>query len=75
MAAARKCDVCGVFYEPYNNHRSTLGFFDDRIKPNGFRWININDEGETKISSEPMDCCETCLGKIEAFLNELKGEE
>lgn len=57
---AKKCDICGNFYMPYNN-KSTDN------EPNGFRLLREDEEfglfGENKC-----DCCPDCMSKIMALL-------
>lgn len=60
MAAARKCDICGRFYEPYNNVR-------DPAKPNGIRLLNIASD-TTFWDHEKLDCCSECMSVILNFI-------
>lgn len=64
MAAARKCDICGKFYEPYNNVR-------DPGKPNGIRFLNIASD-TTFWDHEKLDCCPECIDSIKTHLENIK---
>lgn len=64
MAFAKKCDICGEFYDPYNIKRNPLN-------TNGFMLLNIDVEGgyyENQIN----DCCPTCMDSIRNHINDLK---
>lgn len=65
MAAAKKCDICGRLYEPYNEQKNSN-------KPNGFLYINVGPCQVYK-SGEPNDCCPVCMGSIEEFVSSLIG--
>lgn len=62
MANAKKCDICGVFYEPYNtgakadlSNTVSLAYEDCK----GQRW-----------TTEMYDCCPECMYEI-VFLIEM----
>lgn len=59
---AKKCDVCGVFYAPYNNGKK-----DDR--PNGLRLLREDKEFYVYTKNR-YDCCPDCMNKIMVFLGE-----
>lgn len=63
MALARKCDICGVFYEPYNEKR-------DSENPNTICFGNTDDT--TDSWNDPMDCCPECMSSIKAHIESLK---
>lgn len=69
MGVIKKCDICGVTYEPY-------GFRKDPSNPNGFSFLNIGNcscgEKPPAIVLKPTDTCVVCRDKIELFIAELK---
>ena len=62
---AKKCDVCGNFYMPYNNNK----YNDDG--PNGFRLLR-EDKGFNLQALGRYECCPNCMNKILAFVESLK---
>lgn len=61
---AKKCDICGAFYMPYNNK-------SDDNEPNGFRFLR--DDGGYKLHIlDVYECCPNCMNKICAFVESLK---
>lgn len=63
---AKKCDVCGAFYELYNTSNS-------KEKTNGFMWLNI-DASRKYFSHDVIDCCPACIDSIKTYVNSLKGD-
>ena len=59
---AKKCDVCGAFYEPYNNGRNDN-------EPNCLRLLK-DDENCGLYTLVTYDCCPDCMNKIMVFLGE-----
>lgn len=66
MAIAKKCDVCGKFYEPYNEK-------NDPKNVNGFMLINIDKERKYYVHNV-TDCCPECMDSILNYINKLKVE-
>lgn len=66
MAIAKKCDICGSFYENYNMK-------DSEEKPNGFMLINLGLQRQY-IPHNAKDCCPNCMKSILAHIETLKGE-
>lgn len=66
MAKAKKCDICGKFYEMYNVRK-------DSCKPNGFQMLNIDADGRY-FSGPVVDCCPECMTSIQNHIENLKGE-
>jgi hypothetical protein len=64
MAKAKKCDVCGKFYEMYNVRQ-------DSRKPNGFQMLNIDADGRY-FSGPTVDCCQECMTSIQNHIESLK---
>lgn len=64
MAIAKKCDICGKYYELYNVARNAS-------KPNGFMVVNI-DSKEQYFSHDALDCCPECMDSILAHIESLK---
>lgn len=56
MATAKKCDICGKFYELYNTE-------DDENKVNGLMLLNIDESGKYFVH-KAIDCCPTCMETI-----------
>lgn len=69
MALAKKCDICGTFYDLYNHK-------NNKDKLNGFMFLNIDESGRY-FSHNPVDCCPTCMESIQRYINSLclKGEQ
>lgn len=66
MAKAKKCDICGKFYEMYNVRQ-------DSRKPNGFQMLNIDADGRCYFSGPTVDCCPECMASIQNHIESLKG--
>lgn len=68
MASAKKCDICGRFYEYYES--SYNGF----KSINGISLINIDraQQYSTKIT---MDCCPECMDTIKRHIESFKDGE
>ena len=64
MAIAKKCDICGDFYEEYNYKQA----YD---KPNGFMYLNI-DARMKYYSGKVTDCCPVCMESIMNHVKSLK---
>lgn len=64
MSIAKKCDICGDFYPMYN-------FQNDRNKPNGFMFLNIDSQMEY-YSGAITDCCPRCMESIQNHIKSLK---
>lgn len=62
MALARKCDVCGKFYEPYG-----LQVGDK----NGIKFVRTNSD-LTISNLDKLDCCKECLAAIEDAIENRK---
>lgn len=56
MALAKKCDICGSFYEPYNCN-------DDPDNPSGIMLVNVCADN-TYFSGDVTDCCPECMATI-----------
>lgn len=64
MAIVKKCDICGVLYEPYNescNPKNT----------NGIMFLNI-DTQEKYFGHKLYDCCPSCMESIRNLIELLK---
>lgn len=64
MAVAKKCDICGKFYELYNVK-------NDSKNTNGFMFLNINDERKY-FAHDAIDCCSECMRSIRNHIDLLK---
>lgn len=64
MALARKCDICGDFYNSYNEKR-------DHENPNTIKFGNKDLDNEADWHPS-IDCCPTCMGSIMACVNVIK---
>lgn len=64
MTLARKCDICGVLYESYNEE-------SDLENPNTIKFGNtdINDRVDWH---EDIDCCPNCMISIVTYIRNLK---
>lgn len=56
MASAKKCDICGAFYEQYNVNNNSE-------KTNGFMFLNI-DSRSKYYTHTAIDCCPDCMSYI-----------
>lgn len=66
MAIAKKCDVCGDYYELYNVDRNAS-------EPNGFMMLNI-DSKQQYWSHKAVDCCPKCMESILQHIEYLKNK-
>lgn len=68
MALAKKCDICGKFYERYTT--------TDK-EPNGILIIHSNDTNSDYWSAGrgKMDCCPECLKAVHDCIDKLKHPE
>lgn len=69
MSLAKRCDICGSYYEPYNiaNSRS-----EAENRNNGFAFISLSKDGEKFFTARVTDCCPICLGSIKDRVEQLK---
>lgn len=63
MAIAKKCDICGRLYEPYDNKGI-----------NGIGYLYIDGMGNWALKRK-FDCCPLCLSSINNHIESLKGEK
>lgn len=63
MAVAKKCDICGKLYEPYNSKK-------DGNNPNGIMFLNIDDSG-SYWKNTALDCCPECMKFIKNHIKKL----
>lgn len=56
MALAKKCDICGRFYETYNSK-------NNQLKPSGIMFVNVCVD-DTFYSGDVTDCCPECMATI-----------
>ena len=63
MAIAKKCDLCGKYYEQYNYKNSSSD-------TNGFMLLNIDANGKY-WSHSPYDCCPDCMNHIRSTINDM----
>lgn len=61
MAMSKKCDRCGIFYDPYpvGNIPGTY---------NAVKRLRIDEFGDVKAQSNHVDLCLDCMKKLERFL-------
>ena len=64
MSIARKCDVCGELYEPYNMSNA-------KDNPNGIMFLNI-DNAQKYFSHKAMDCCPNCMSRLQEYIKYIK---
>lgn len=62
MALAKKCDRCGVLYEPYNG-------------VNGISFECISAYGDVDKTEKTIDLCPECMTKIRSIFNGIKFAE
>ena len=61
MAAAKKCDICGTFYDNYNMNN---------YKPNCLKLANEHVVNNKYLKL--YDCCPDCMKSIEECIDSLK---
>lgn len=64
MANAKKCDICGKFYDIYNTTK-------DCKNHNSFRFANVN-EYDVCWNQRLYDCCPTCMEQIKSYIELMK---
>lgn len=64
MSIAKKCDVCGKYYESYNTKNKA-------DEPNGIMFVNI-DEQQKYYAHKPIDTCPSCIESIRSHLDTIK---
>ena len=64
MAKARKCDICGEYYDGYNLKNGS----------NGITFIRIHDDGSYTRVSDLIDLCPKCRVNVSALINGKDGE-
>ena len=69
MADAKKCDICGKYYDHYNTAR-------DPENPNALIFISRDDDGFYANDDEDItDCCPDCMESIRAHIESLRQKE
>lgn len=66
MALARKCDICGRYYEPYNM------FFASGSNDVNTVHLGITDEYNEFHSIVELDCCQDCMKIIKNTIDSIK---
>lgn len=64
MANAKRCDICGNYYEIYNTKNSPK-------KVNGFVYVN-ETEDRGYYAHGIQNCCPECMTAVKTFVEELK---
>lgn len=64
MAIAKKCDICGAFYDYASENQHNAIAFGRIDHEYDFIYSNKNT----------MDCCPSCLESIKSHIEELKGD-
>lgn len=67
MSLAKKCDLCGKLYEPYNEKR-------DKMHPNGYALMSI-DTNMKYFQYKQTDCCPDCMEAILQTITNLGGNK
>lgn len=57
MSLAKKCDICGKYYEDYS-----MVFKNEKI--NAFVFVETDEECRYNCSKDATDCCPECLSSI-----------
>lgn len=66
MANAKKCDICGRFYNPYNNHSMNKRY------PNRVHFVREATFDGSAYVTKAYDCCPDCLYQIGALVYDLR---
>ena len=70
MANAKKCDLCGKFYEHYGSKNpATFKVTEPNILDLGYE-----DKDGTDVWSNQIDCCPACMTSIRNHIANLKKE-
>lgn len=64
MSIAKKCDICGTFYEPYTVKH-------EEKDTNGLAFLYIDKEGNS-YHHRIQDCCPDCMLSIAGHVTRLK---
>jgi hypothetical protein len=68
MSLARKCDICGKYYENYG--KSSMGnLFNE---PNSIKLIFEGYGSTSEMTINRYDCCPECMAEITKVINNLK---
>ena len=66
MALAKKCDICGKFYEPYATEY-------DRQSVNGLAIVFVKEDGGYRTPPDAItDCCPECMKAIIHYIDGLR---
>lgn len=68
MSLAKKCDICGKFYEYYES--PYMGF----RSINGISFINI-DHTQVYSTKVTRDCCPECMDSIKQHIESLSKKQ
>lgn len=69
MSAAKKCDLCGILYEEYNEGRN---WDNKNLKGyNGIAFLNLDIQMKY-FTGKTMDLCPSCLNDLINFLDSHK---
>ena len=63
MSIAKKCDICGKYYESYNTKNNSE-------KTNGLMFLTIDDRQQYH-SHNVIDTCPECMDSIKAHIDNL----
>lgn len=66
MANAKKCDVCGKFYNPYNHYT------DNKKYPNKVHLVREATFNNERWVTKSYDCCPDCMYQIGALIYDLQ---
>lgn len=61
MAMSKKCDRCGIFYDPYPVRNTPRTY-------NAVTRLRINKFGDVNAQGDRVDLCLDCMEKLERFL-------
>lgn len=67
MALARKCDICGKLYEPYER------CYGNSEGMNGLALVKLNERQGFDRITEVVDACPECLWSVLDHIHTLKG--
>lgn len=65
MSLAKKCDICGKFYEHYETEV-------EDVNVNAIIFVKTNEECNWGTRRDAMDCCPDCLKSIIHYIDGLR---
>ena len=68
MAAAKKCDICGTFYDT----EDSIKLDPDSRSVNGLVLVKIDKNDSWTQQRPAIDCCPKCMNTIMGLIKEMR---